>query len=147
MQRVGLNWIGNPVPEEQAKKTFHTVFFLATTYVLFNSFYFPIVDDDNDEDDENVRMINLVWISLHQIIAVLAWIWSVWALTKTRAHVRSRDQIPEGQCHGCEDLCCALFCNCCTIAQLSRHTEEEEMAGRRRMLPRNSPVVGNVEIV
>jgi Cys-rich protein (TIGR01571 family) len=144
MQRVGLNWIGNPVPEEQARKTFHTVVFLVTTYVLFNSFYFPIVDDDND----NVHIINLVWIILHQITSVLAWIWSVWALTKTRAHVRRRGQIPEDQCHGCEDLCCALFCSCCTVAQLSRHTEEEEMVGNHRMLPSNSPVVvGNVEIV
>eukprot|EP00978_Attheya_sp_CCMP212_P021762 scaffold63993_cov49-Attheya_sp.AAC.1 len=45
---------------------------------------------------------------------------------KTRENLREKFSIPEEHCIGCEDLCCSVFCNCCAIAQMSRHTGEHE---------------------
>jgi Cys-rich protein (TIGR01571 family) len=120
MQRLGLNWLGHPVAAHQAKKTFHTVLCLATSYMIL-SYLISIMDTTAVLNEDNEAHL---WISSIQFVAsFLVWAWSVWTLTATRAFVRAKYQIPEGQFHGCEDLCCALFCSCCTIAQISRHTE------------------------
>lgn len=53
-------------------------------------------------------------------------IWSIYALMKTRENVRAKYSIPEEKCQGCEDLCCSVFCSCCVVAQLARHTGDYE---------------------
>jgi Cys-rich protein (TIGR01571 family) len=53
--------------------------------------------------------------------------WSIYALCRTRENVRARYQIKEERCQGCEDLCCAMWCGCCTTAQMMRHTGEYEV--------------------
>jgi hypothetical protein len=52
--------------------------------------------------------------------------WSLYSLCRTRENVRVRYQIPEERCHGCEDICCSLWCSPCVAAQLMRHTGEYE---------------------
>lgn len=53
-------------------------------------------------------------------------VWCIYALCRTRQNVRARYQIPEERCKGCEDLCCSVWCACCTTAQMMRHTGEYE---------------------
>ena len=38
-----------------------------------------------------------------------------------RLAIRKRDAIPEKNCAGCEDCCCAFFCNSCTQCMILRH--------------------------
>ena len=38
-----------------------------------------------------------------------------------RLAIRKRDAIPEKNCAGCEDFCCAFFCNSCTQCMILRH--------------------------
>ena len=35
--------------------------------------------------------------------------------------IRKRDDIPEANCQGCEDCCCAMYCNLCTQCLIFRH--------------------------
>jgi Cys-rich protein (TIGR01571 family) len=127
--------MANPVPEEQAKKTFHTVFFVYVFVNMLTSVLpVPTVDSEGTAYYSFWEVFNLV-------ISLLLLIWNIWALTKTRAHVRSKEQIPEEQCHGCEDLCCALFCSCCAVAQLYRHTEDMDSHCHPLLPPSNTPVV------
>ncbi len=135
MQRVGLNCMANPVPEEQAKRTFHTVFFVYVfVNMLTSGLPVPTVDSEGTAHYS-------FWTFLKLVILLLLLIWNIWALTKTRAHGRSKDQIPEEQCRGCEDLCCALFCSCCAIAQLYSHTEGMDSTCHSMVPPSNTPVV------
>jgi Cys-rich protein (TIGR01571 family) len=47
----------------------------------------------------------------------------------TRIEMRRRYQIPVECCHGCngrcDDLCCGIWCSCCIIIQMARHTHSE----------------------
>ena len=44
------------------------------------------------------------------ILDVTVFVAAVFILAKVRAAVRSRDNIPEVHCSGCEDCCCAFWC-------------------------------------
>lgn len=50
----------------------------------------------------------------------------IFLVAKTRKHIREKYSIPEKQCKGCEDYCCSLWCTCCTVAQMARHTADYE---------------------
>jgi len=139
MQRLGLSCMANPVPEEKAKRTFITVFFIFLSQNLFS--FYPVGAPPIVDEEGNFQMITIFLATLQPFISILLLIWCILALTKTRAHVRANDNIPEEQCHGCEDLCCALFCSCCTVAQLDRHTEEMDPDHRPVMPPSNTSVV------
>jgi Cys-rich protein (TIGR01571 family) len=45
-------------------------------------------------------------------------------LIRTRSHIRAKYQIPEENCKGCEDCCCAFWCGACTVCQMARHTAD-----------------------
>ncbi len=64
--------------------------------------------------------------SLRFIAGVLFTIYSIYALMKLRENVRDKYSIPEQQCQGMEDLCCSMWCSCCVIGQIARHTGEYE---------------------
>jgi hypothetical protein len=130
--------MANPVPEEQAKRTFHTVFLFVVSCNLLMSYFWGTATFDKEGNFQNSSNF---WTLLNQVASLVLTVWNIWALTKTRAHVRAKDQIPEEQCYGCEDLCCALFCSCCTVAQLYRHTEKKENDHRPVMPPSNTAVV------
>ena len=47
---------------------------------------------------------------------------AICVIAKTRQLVRARYHIPEKDCAGCEDCCCASFCTCCTLLQMEQQT-------------------------
>jgi hypothetical protein len=61
---------------------------------------------------------------IQDVVGLFFFVYFVRALTKARRNVRNQFSIPEEQCHGCEDLCCSLFCACCTVSQIARHTND-----------------------
>jgi len=56
----------------------------------------------------------------------LFWVYCFVAVMKTRSYIRRKYSIPESECHGCEDCCCAFFCLPLTICQMARHTADYE---------------------
>jgi Cys-rich protein (TIGR01571 family) len=50
----------------------------------------------------------------------------IYMVAFTRATIRREYGISESRCRGCEDSCMAVFCTCCTIGQMGRHTADYE---------------------
>jgi len=59
---------------------------------------------------------------LYQVYSITIWVYTIIVISRTRSIIRAQNSIPEKNFSGCEDVVCATFCHCCTIAQLGRHT-------------------------
>jgi len=55
------------------------------------------------------------------LIGVLGSLFTCLTICQVRMAIRKRDGILESNCQGCEDLCCAGFCNPCTQCLIFRH--------------------------
>ena len=116
MTRLKLDWLANPAPAGEWSKTFKTLVYITVAYIVLAILFAP--SDPEDDQSSFSQLINFCF-------AIFLW----FLLTKVRKIVRQRQNIPEKNCIGCEDFCCAFWCGCCTIAQLARQTtdyDEEE---------------------
>ena len=80
-----------------------------------------LLSPSNIKEEQESPMINFV--------SLVFSFFMIYVVMKARRTIRERDQIPEEQCIGFEDLACAACCNCCTISQMARQTanyDEEE---------------------
>jgi len=120
MQRLRFSWLGEPTPDAGSKNTFKVVLTLVLCYTFFTIFL--------EIAEASTGYYNTpAWIpSLRFIAGVLFTIYSIYALMKLRENVRDKYSIPEQQCVGMEDLCCSMWCSCCVIGQIARHTGEYE---------------------
>jgi len=119
MTRLKLDWIGDPAPAGVWKNTYRVVVRLTIAYALFYLFFSPRPVLDKDDNDANVYDDPNVFFN---IVSSLLGFLVVFITYKVRKHIRTKDQIPETRCFGCEDLCCACCCGCCVVAQMARHT-------------------------
>jgi Cys-rich protein (TIGR01571 family) len=100
------------------------------TLVLFTMIYFFVrfwLPGGHHRHHPLMRLFNILYI-----------VYMVVVMSKLRRRVRQRYQIPsQQQCCGgvCEDVCCVVFCGCCTISQLARQTV---MYDQRRAVPCSS---------
>lgn len=65
-------------------------------------------------------------IFLYYALAIFALV----ALSQARYFVRTKWSIPADCCEGSgclSDCCCVIWCNCCSIIQMMRHTHDEEV--------------------
>lgn len=58
------------------------------------------------------------------IVGLVFFVYFMYILIKTRSVVRSRYNIPEKNCDGCEDCMCAFFCGPCVVNQMADHTAD-----------------------
>jgi len=123
MQRLRLDWLGRQATELQSRSTFKVVFTLVVAYTLYSFMIDYMAPDYIYGNQQNPPK----WVDIMSWVgAILMLLWTVYALMNTRFFTRTKYQIPEERCHGFEDLCCALWCSCCTVAQIARHTGEYE---------------------
>ena len=61
---------------------------------------------------------------VNEVVVPAMFIFMIIVTFYLRRYVRNKYQIPEKTCRGCEDFCCALWCQSCTICQLARHTAD-----------------------
>mmetsp|Transcript_22604 Transcript_22604/g.33186 ORF Transcript_22604/g.33186 Transcript_22604/m.33186 type:complete len:249 (+) Transcript_22604:100-846(+) len=120
MKRFQLTWIGEPAPSSAAKSTFLIVVALVFSYSIY------AVSLEIAQMGYDPAYVPLAIPLMKALGSILFTLWSVYSLCKTRENIRLRYSIPEERCIGCEDLCCSLWCSCCTTAQLLRHTGEYE---------------------
>jgi Cys-rich protein (TIGR01571 family) len=116
MQRLRLDWLGRQTTEIEARSTFRVCAVLFATYRIYSLFLFPPLVYGKETVEYFLRSVG----------RLLFFLWTVYAISNTRAFVRAKYQIPEEICPGYEDVFCAVFCQCCTIAQISRHTGQHE---------------------
>jgi len=132
MHRLKLDWTGQPARMAKTIHTFQIVATLACLYwisqVLYSWMYtndtwmsnFTTADGQVTTGGGNFLMIFFIGFTASNLFFL---IWSLCALTRTRMNVRKRYNIRGS---ACGDFCCALWCRCCTVAQLHRHTGEYE---------------------
>lgn len=131
MTRMRLNWLASPGSVSEVARTFRTTFivtviFLAADFVL-ESLFASMVPAGAIEDPYNNADVSAEAMMLYharRALELAFWLYVLIATCRTRQKVREHYQIPEENCSGCEDLCCAFFCSCCSISQMLRHTAD-----------------------
>jgi Cys-rich protein (TIGR01571 family) len=118
MVRMQLSWLGQPSTLYHTSKSYMVVLTIVICYFVY------AIDMDLADTENGGR--SMLFVILRAAGNLLFAAYSLVALCRTRAYVRARYQIPEQHCLGCEDVCCALWCSCCTTAQMLRHTGEYE---------------------
>jgi Cys-rich protein (TIGR01571 family) len=122
MSRMQLTWLGGPGPLEQTRQTFFVIVLLTLAYWLFEISFNVL---EFYEANDVIAAPTYILLPM-EIVSYIFIVWYVVALCRTRKTVRERYQIPENSCTGCEDCCCAFWCQCCVTAQMLRHTGEYE---------------------
>lgn len=140
MTRLNLTYLGEPGRRDTTKDTFKIVcalFFSYTIYSIALEIAAPAPDKYNGAP--SIPMIAL----LKALGAVTFTFYSVYALMRTRESIRIKYSIPNGKVGACEDLCVSIWCSCCAVAQMARHTGEYEINEgvclSDRGLPRDAP--------
>lgn len=120
MQRMSLTWLGEPGPRVATLNTFRIVLVLFISYFAYST---ALQLADSPYEDGEAPYFTSV---LKGIGSFAFTFWSFYSLCRTRENARARFSIEEEYCIGCEDVCCSVFCSCCAVAQLARHTGEYE---------------------
>jgi len=122
MTRLKLDVLGDPAPNGEWKGTFRTMVYIFVGYAILNLVLHP--SDSYDyargyaQSDPSV---------LYSALSFTFTVFMIYGVMKVRNSIRMRDQIPEEQCIGCEDLVCAAVCQCCTISQMARQTTDYDL--------------------
>jgi Cys-rich protein (TIGR01571 family) len=131
MTRLKLTWTAQP--DGSRAQTASTFRILCCLWMLWlglrflpNYMTIEFLDENGDLDAKG-GVLFLIFSSLVMALSILFFV----LVCKTRRHIREKYQIPEQQCHGCEDCCCTYWCSCCTIAQMARHTGDYAAYGSR----------------
>jgi PLAC8 family len=139
-----LNWVGSYVDEGRRHSycsAFKVLAIVFAFYIGIDQLLSALLSpydqmlsyDYNTETGEfiapNYSLVpTWVWavIGLRYVLEILFVLYMFVLLVRTRAFVRRRYKISEGECFGCEDCCCAFWLPCCTTLQIARHTADYE---------------------
>mmetsp|Transcript_21966 Transcript_21966/g.24685 ORF Transcript_21966/g.24685 Transcript_21966/m.24685 type:complete len:258 (-) Transcript_21966:209-982(-) len=136
LTRMQRTWYGtrSTPPSEEYKKTFGIVVTIWICYILLCSvLYCPptpidyhddVVDDDTDPDCPVWKQ--LVFNTLTSVFGLYTLI----VMIRLRRAIRTKYNIPEGCCLGCEDCCCIFFCGCLSSIQMAHQTANYEEVGQ-----------------
>lgn len=143
MQRMNLTWLGTTGSPERTRDTYKVILTLTIAYFCFRMLVTAMTPT---QTNAYYAAPAPSWLTtINDIAGLLMSLWSIYALMKTRKYIRTKYSIPEERCQGCEDLCCSMWCSCCTVAQLARHTGEFEQypsnCCSETGLPANAPRV------
>mmetsp|Transcript_21968 Transcript_21968/g.24689 ORF Transcript_21968/g.24689 Transcript_21968/m.24689 type:complete len:236 (-) Transcript_21968:209-916(-) len=83
-----------------------------------------VVDDDTDPDCPVWKQ--LVFNTLTSVFGLYTLI----VMIRLRRAIRTKYNIPEGCCLGCEDCCCIFFCGCLSSIQMAHQTANYEEVGQ-----------------
>lgn len=128
LTRLKLDMFANEAPEAEWRMTFKRILILIVFYFIFTSIFSCPADEVEVGEDGNITVIESscpTWQrSLSSVVTTAFFFYTLIVLVKTRGAVRARYEIPEKNCVGMEDCCCAFWCGCCTVAQLARQTAD-----------------------
>lgn len=147
LTRLRMNWLGDAAPESQWKQTFRRVVILVVLYIIIYSVTGSSVKVTTSSNGVVSATPEYNWLyTIHQLIGLAYFLYTLIVLCKTRRAVREKYDIPASKtCGGCEDCCCAFWCQCCTVAQLARQTADyDQRSGvccSDTGLPADTPVI------
>lgn len=127
--RLQLNWLGKTTDSSADKaNAFPTLFTISMVYFSLKLLLAFIImsmmpEDPNEPPPDSIQP----YAMMSDIINYAYFFFSAVVIYNLRKYVRSKYAIPEESCPaGCEDGCMSLFCGCCSVAQMMRHTTEYE---------------------
>ena len=128
--RMKLNWLGSPAEGDLWRNTFKIVVSIVVLYYVISGILAPF-KPDYEYDEKTGEMVQVgpdapLWVTvINNIIGMSFGVYSLIVMIKVRRSVRQRYEIEAETCCGnAEDCCCVFFCNCCTVAQMARHTAD-----------------------
>eukprot|EP00579_Thalassiosira_antarctica_P031630 CAMPEP_0201991556 /NCGR_PEP_ID=MMETSP0905-20130828/363_1 /ASSEMBLY_ACC=CAM_ASM_000554 /TAXON_ID=420261 /ORGANISM="Thalassiosira antarctica, Strain CCMP982" /LENGTH=293 /DNA_ID=CAMNT_0048545997 /DNA_START=30 /DNA_END=911 /DNA_ORIENTATION=+ len=132
MHRLKLTWLGNEGTIAKTTATFRICLSITLVYILMDNIIrflayrtlFKIIINENEYGDTVDIDSFYALVNWHRSLSFFFGIFIITLVAKTRNRIRSKYGIPEEQCAGCEDCCCSFWCNCCTVAQMARHTAD-----------------------
>lgn len=125
MHRLKLTWLGSEGSIAQTTATFRILLMITIIYKTVDQILKWLPFAFLDEYRQPTGTYYAVAYSRPVLMIVFA-IFTMILVYRTRKHIREKYSIPEQNCKGCEDCCCAYFCTCCTVAQMARHTADYE---------------------
>ena len=152
--RLRLNWLGERAhPGDQSP--FKILLGITIAIMVWSTICSSLLSSYIDPSTGLPIVGSPYWAinGVNQAFSLAVGVFSIYIVLKTRQYIRQRSGIPETSCQGCEDCCCATFCQCCAVMQMARHTAEyETYAGQccsETGLPVNAPQLqfGGAEIV
>jgi len=139
MVRLKLTFLGNEIPynsnggsaimNAQSGSTFKILAgitisrFVITQTISIITNALLLGESTYEEAQRDHQMIALLTGITYTINIAYA-IFLMYLIAITRYRIRSRYGIPEQNCRGCEDCCCAFWCHCCAVSQMARHTAD-----------------------
>lgn len=137
MTRLKLNYLASPTPGDEWRNTYKILVCIAIAYGVVQMLFVPAdtvdldltnFDPTNPEfdpaDTGDPTAIGSTSNPIGSMFNFVITIFMLVIVTKVRKLVRQQQSIPESNCVGCEDCCCAFWCGCCTVSQLARQTAD-----------------------
>ncbi|KAL3756090.1 hypothetical protein ACHAWU_009392 [Discostella pseudostelligera] len=125
MHRLRLTWLGEEGSIAETASTFRTLLSITVVYFVLNQIFifspFALMDENGNVSSDAVLFVEWRYI-LRILFTVFTWI----TVARLRSRIRSKYSIPEKNCRGCEDCCCSIWCTCCALSQMARHTADYE---------------------
>jgi Cys-rich protein (TIGR01571 family) len=124
-----LDWFGSPIESPTTGNNGWSTFKIITTlYLVYFVFEYTVMfvtipyslNGEDPEEPTWSRMLD----AINNAVAIAYAMYLLIVMTRTRAYIRSKYNIPEKDCAGCEDCCFSYFCRCCVVAQMARHIND-----------------------
>lgn len=122
MTRMNLTFLGEPGRRDTTRDTFKIVCALFLSYTIY-SIALEIATPSVGVNEATNPIISL----LKAFGTVAFTFYAIYALMRTRESVRTKHSIPVGRFGAWEDLCASIWCSCCAVSQMARHTGEYEV--------------------
>ncbi|MGK3758723.1 MAG: Cys-rich protein (TIGR01571 family) [Bacillariaceae sp.] len=133
LTRMKMTWLGDPTtpPSEEYKKTFRTVVTIVIcNFIIYSIFYCPVTIPttvDVAGDSSTIIFVRNddcpMWkYNLSNAASMIFGLYTFIVMIRLRMTIRSKYNIPENNCLGCEDCCCIFFCGCCSVVQMAHQT-------------------------
>jgi hypothetical protein len=130
MTRMRLDWTGDPDGYRPGGLSPFKVMVMVTVvyftvHVLVDAVTQPFTTTPTEYGTTPVTpgWVALL-IGLRAIVGLCCFLYVLIARIRTRGFIRNKYAIPEQCCSGCEDCCVSFWCDCCTTAQMLRHTAD-----------------------
>ena len=133
LTRIRMDGTGDRLMTIKSRTRVCSVIWLAFLFALVHALYFAYFsvahisvtspqDDDLPQDNDMFLIVTMPLLGMDLILLVYV----LYIVTITRRQLRREYNIPELRCKGFEDCCLSVFCTCCTIGQMGRHTADYE---------------------
>lgn len=118
MTRIRLSGLSERVPSIRSRMKVQTVSILSFSFLFLNTLLITITIRTPNPPVKVFAATVFVLFSMPVVFFCLL------LIIRTRQSIRKVYEIPEEHMEGCEDILLSVWCSCCTIGQMMRHTAD-----------------------